>query len=253
MQADPSSLRRAIAVACAGAMAVAGAGHAAQPPERAQARAAGQAQSAASPTFSRPTRIDNRWLPLSSIERSVLRGTKEGRRVRSVITPLERTKAFRIHGSPVRAMVVKDRAYENGKLHEVALDYYAQADDGTVYYLGEDVDIYNRAGTRVVSHEGAFLYGRDTRTLGVAMPARPRKGARFTFERVPGLGSERNRVVSTTARVSVPGGTFSPALKIRSYHRPDAERELKWYAPGVGLLKEQGPTGGVELVSPATR
>ena len=233
-------------------MTGAGAGQAAQPAQRAQAPAAGPAQSAG-PTFSHPTRIDNRWLPLSSIERSVLRGTKEGRRVRSVITPLERTKAFRIGGSTVRAMVVKDRAYEDGKLHEVALDYYAQADDGTVYYLGEDVDIYNRAGTRVVSHEGAFLYGRDTRTLGVAMPARPRTGARFTFERIPGVGSERNRVVSTTARASTPAGTFSPALKVRSYHRPDEDRELKWYAPGVGLVKEQGPTGGVELATSRTR
>ena len=43
-------------------------------------------------------------------------------------------------GEAVEAAIVQDRGYHNGKLHEIALDYYAQADDGTVYYLGEDVN-----------------------------------------------------------------------------------------------------------------
>lgn len=234
---------RVLVFACLGAaIAVAGANASASP------------EAAKRPRFSNPTRIDNPYLPLSSLKRSVLRGTKDGKQVRSVITPLKRTKLFRVHGKPVRALVVKDRAYENGKLREVALDYYAQADNGTVHYLGEDVDIYNPAGTRVVSHDGAFLYGRDTRTLGVAMPAQPRPGRLFTFERVPGQGSERNRVVAAKARLEVPAGVFTRALKVRSYHRPDGEREIKWYARGVGLLKEQGPTGSVELAArPARR
>lgn len=199
----------------------------------------GPAAGAAGPRFSNPTQIDNPWLPISAAPRTELRGVNGGVKVRSVRTLLDRTKTFRVNGQTVRAAIVEDRAYENGALHEVALDYYAQADDGTVYYLGEDVDIYDKAGKRVVSHEGAFLYGRDTRTLGVAMPASPTPGERFTFERIPGTGSETNRVVSRRGSL----------LQIGARLMPERERETKWYRRGVGLLKEQGETGSTRLVS----
>jgi hypothetical protein len=209
----------------------------------------GDSRPPSGPRFSNPTRITNAWLPISSTPRTELRGTKEGVKVRSVRTLLDRTKEFRVNGQLVKAVIVEDRAYENGKLHEVALDYYAQADDGTVYYLGEDVDIYAKAGKRVVSHDGAFLYGRDTETLGIAMPASPAPGERFTFERIPGVGSETNRVMARDARLSVPFGSFRGALRIGAHLLPENERETKWYGRGVGLLKEQGPTGSTRLVS----
>ena len=34
-------------------------------------------------------------------------------------------------------------AYIDGRIEEVALDLYAQADDGSVWYLGEDVFDYS--------------------------------------------------------------------------------------------------------------
>jgi hypothetical protein len=201
------------------------------------------------PRFTNPTRITNQWLPLSRTPRVELRGTADGKPARTVRRLLKRTKAFRVHGRRVRAAIVQDRAYLEGKLHEVALDYYAQADDGTVYYLGEDTDIYNAAGTRVISHEGEFLYGRDTNVLGVAMPADPRRGQRFVFEDIPRVGSERSRVVSLTRKLTVPAGTFEPVLEVEARVLPDRETEQKFFARGVGLLKEQAPDGAVELIS----
>lgn len=210
--------------------------------------AAGAASTA--PSFTNPTQITNTWLPISSIKRAEMLGVKEGVSVRSVRTLLRGTKTFQVNGKAVNAAIVEDRAWENGNLHEVALDYFAQADDGTVHYLGEDVDIYDPTGTTVVSHEGAFLYGVDTKTLGVAMPANPQPGNRFTFEKIPGVGSETNRVVSVTATVAVPYGTFTnSALEIDGFLSPGGERETKWYARGVGVIKEADATGATELVS----
>jgi hypothetical protein len=196
-------------------------------------------ESGAGPRFSKPTQIDNPWLPISSTPRTELRGVKEGVKIRSVRTLLGRTKEFRVGGQVVRAAIVEDRAFEDGRLHEVALDYYAQADDGTVYYLGEDVDIYDKTGKRVVSHDGAFLYGRDTQTLGIAMPANPSPGVRFTFERIPGTGSETNRVLRRSAHT----------ISIGARLLPENERETKWYRRGTGLVKEKGETGSTRLVS----
>ena len=39
-------------------------------------------------------------------------------------------------------MVSQFVAYGDGRVLEVARDYYAQADDGSVWYFGEDVDNY---------------------------------------------------------------------------------------------------------------
>lgn len=204
---------------------------------------------AASVVFSDPTRITNPWLPLSAIPVAELRGTNDGKRTRRRRRLLSRTEAFRIGGRNVAAAVVEDRTHVDGVLREVAFGYYAQADDGTVFYLGEDIDLYGRTGRRVVSHEGAFRYGRDTGVLGVAMPARPREGMRYTFEEIPGQGLEFSRVVDTNGRISVRAGAFHRVLEVHGLLLPGHAREVKWYARGVGLVKEQGSTGAIELVA----
>ena len=202
-----------------------------------------------SPRFTNPTQITNPWLPISAIRSAEFEGTKEDVAVHSIKTRLDATKAFTVDGRTVQAVIVEDRAYEDGVLHEVALDYYAQADDGTVHYLGEDVDNYDEDGTTVINHDGAWLYGVDTKTLGTAMPADPQPGDKFTFEKVPGQGSETNRVTALDATVSVPAGTFTNALEIEGFLNPGHERETKWYASGVGLINEEDDTGSVGLVS----
>ncbi|HYF25572.1 MAG TPA: hypothetical protein VD931_07540 [Baekduia sp.] len=205
------------------------------------------AGAAARPVFSNPTRITNPYLPLSRLRHVELRGRSDGKAVRSVRTRLKRTEPFTVHGRRIHAMVVRDAAYADGVLKEIALDFFAQADDGTVYYLGEDVDNYDSTGKRVINHEGQFRYGRDTKTLGVAMPARPRPGQRFTFERIPGVGTETNRVSRLNATLKVPFGRFDDVLVIVG--NAEGEREVKRYGKGVGLLQERSAEGGVDLVS----
>jgi hypothetical protein len=171
----------------------------------------------------------------------------DGKPARSVRRLLPITHIFTIAGQRVQAAIVEDRSYEGGRLREVALDHYAQADDGTVYYLGEDVDYYEHG--RVVSHEGAFRYGRDTKALGVAMPARPLPGQRFAIEDIPGQGSEHNMVKRRLARVAVPAGIYRDAVQIDGWVLPDREHEVKLYGRGVGLLMERGPGANKQLVA----
>ena len=206
---------------------------------------------AAGATFSRPSRITNSWLPLSALAVAEFRGTEDGKRVRSLRRVLPRTEPFRIAGQDVAAAVAEDRVYVNGVLREVTLGYHAQADDGTVYYLGKDIDLYAHTGRDVVSHEGSFRYGHDTDVLGVAMPARPRDGMRYAVESIPGRTIERDRIVDTNGRLSVPAGAFHRVLEVHGLLLPEGDREVRWYARGVGVLKEQGPAGTLELGSRA--
>jgi hypothetical protein len=213
----------------------------------ATAGAAAPAATAKRPGFTHPTKITNPYLPLSSSRVVEMRGTEAGKSVREVRTRLSRTRRFTVHGHAVRAVIVRDVAYIAGVKREVAYDYYAQGDDGAVYYLGEDVNYLDAKGRRVVSHEGAFHYGPDTKTLGVAMPASVAVGDRFTFESVPHVGSEHARVVRTDGALTVPLGSYTEVLELAVFVKPDNDHEKRFYAKGVGLIREEGPDGAVEI------
>jgi hypothetical protein len=198
------------------------------------------------PVFSDPTTIDNRYLPLTAKKRCELRGkADDGTRERSIKTVLERTRRFDIAGQQVDAVVIRDDAYEDGRLVERTFDYFAQADDGTVYYLGEDVDNIRRG--KVVDHGGSWLYGRDTDVLGVAMPADPKVGDQYRFEDVPRITSESNRVEEAGMRARAARRTFTGVIRIQEFIQPEGEIEYKLYAPEVGLIVEYPPDGRIAL------
>lgn len=196
------------------------------------------------PVFSNPLAITNAYLPLGALTQDILEGTEGGVAVRVERTRMAQTKGFLINGVSVQAMIVEDRAYENGELVEVALDYFAQADDGTVYYLGEDVDIY--AGGVIVSHEGAWLFGVDTDVMGILMPGVPEVGQKFRSENVPNVTREDDEVVSVSESVTVPAGTYTDCVKVKEI-MSDGEIEYKYYAPGIGVVREVPEDGDVQL------
>jgi hypothetical protein len=198
--------------------------------------------------FSHPTEITNPFLPLAALKQDVLEGKEGKKNVRIERTRMPQTKTFQIDGQAVEAMVVEDREYENGALTEATLDYFAQADDGTVYYLGEDVDEYRNG--KVVGHSGAWLYGKDTRNPGVMMPANPKIGDKFRSEDVPKITWEADEVIALYETVTVPAGVFSNCLKIKEV-LSDGAIEYKYYAPGVGCVKEIPEEGEVLLKSHA--
>ena len=69
------------------------------------------------------------------------------------------TRTVTWNGEQIPVLVSQYMAYLDGRLEEVALDRYAQADDGSVWYLGEDVFDY-RSGAIAIT-EGTWLAGRE--------------------------------------------------------------------------------------------
>jgi hypothetical protein len=198
--------------------------------------------------FSAPAQIDNPYLPLSKWKSCDYRGkADDGTRERSVKTLLERTRAFTIDGRRVEAAVIEDRAFEDGELVERTLDYFAEGDDGTVFYLGEHVANIRRG--KVVSHRGSWLYGKHTDVPGVAMPPNPTLGTQWRFEDVPGITVESDRVEETglRARVRRGGRLFTDVIRVQEFIQPEGEVEYKLYAPGTGLIAEFPPDARVVL------
>jgi hypothetical protein len=197
------------------------------------------------PTFSHPREIINTYLPLAYLKQDVLEGKEGSKKMRIERTVmLDLHKSFKIGNQIVEALAVEDREFENDQLSEVTVDYFAQGDDGTVYYLGESVDEYKNG--KVVGHGGAWMYGVNTQTPGVLMPAHPKIGDKFQSENVPKITREDDEVMSLSETVTVPAGTYQNCLKIKE--KPsDGGLEYKYYAPGIGCVKEASADGDVSL------
>ena len=201
--------------------------------------------------FSHPRDITNPLLPLAYLKQDILEGTEAGAKVRVERTLLpEQHKTFTISGQTVESLVMEDREFKNGALEEVTLDYFAQDDEGNVYYLGEDVDEY--ANGKVTGHEGAWLLGKDTQNPGVIIPAHPKVGDQFKSEDVNKEITENDEVVSVSETVSVPAGTFENCVKVKE-KLADGTTEFKFYASGIGVVREVPPGGDEPLVSHTTR
>ncbi len=200
--------------------------------------------------FNHPRDITNPFLPLATLKQDIIEGSEGGKKTRVERTAMpQKHRTFTVNGEEVDTLIVEDRAYEDGKLSEVALDYFAQDDNGTVYYFGEDVDEYQNG--KIVSHEGSWLLGKDTPVPGVLFPAQPKVGQKFNSEDVSKEISEADEIVSVSETMTVPAGTFKDCVKTKEVCG-DGSVEYKYYAKGVGVVREVPSSGDELLISHAT-
>ena len=190
----------------------------------------------------------NPWFPLRPGTVYVYRGTDEGEPVRDVLTVTRRTKT--IQG--VRCTVIEDRLYERGRLAERTTDWYATADDRTVWYFGEATATLDRGG-KVDSREGSWQSGVDGAEAGIYMPGRPRVGQSGRQEFYEGHAEDHFTIVSLTQRSDTPAASSRHALLTREFTPLEpGVIDHKIYVRGIGIVIEESVKGGsehLELVS----
>lgn len=196
------------------------------------------------PVFSNPTAIDNPLFPISAIESGLLLGTVDGLRLRVEVSLLPGTRTIEWNGQPVEVLVSQYIAYLDGRILEVALDWYAQADDGSVWYFGEDV--FNYEDGVVADTHGTWMAGRDG-PAGMIMPANPQVGDVYRPENIPGLVFEEVTVKATGVTVDGPTGPVRDAIIVSELHA-DGAIEDKTFAPGYGEFLASGG-GDVEALA----
>lgn len=197
----------------------------------------------ARPSFSEPTVIDNPLFPVAPGGQTLQLGTEEGEPLRVEVTTLPRTRTITWDGRRIDAVVSQYVAYRSGRVVEVALDYYAQDDDGGVWYLGEDVDNYEQGV--VADHEGSWLAGRDG-PGGLIMPAQPRPGDVFRPENIPDLVFEEVTIQDAAVTVDGPRGLVDGAVATEE-HLMDGTVEHKVFAPGYGEFRAEAPDELVQV------
>jgi len=148
-----------------------------------------------------------------------------------IFTVTSRTKLI----DGVVCHVISDTAFVDGELVEKTNDYFAQDNNGNVWYFGEDTAEFENG--KVVSTEGTWRAGVDDATPGVIMLAHPQVGDDYDQEHAEGVAEDHAKVTSVDESVVVPYGSFDNVLQtLETSPLAPGEAEKKHYAAGVGFL-----------------
>jgi hypothetical protein len=199
----------------------------------------------AEPVFSAPASITNPLHPSSKVPQVIYGGQVDGKPFRTEFTLLPQTKKISVNGEEIDAVTMQYLAFSNGRILEVALDWFAQADSGAVWYLGEDVVNYEDGA--VADTEGSWQAGKDG-PAAMIMPASPKVGDVYRPENIPGFVFEEVTVKSVGQTVTGPSGPVSGAITVSELHM-DGSLEDKTFAPGYGEFATGTPDGDQEIVS----
>jgi hypothetical protein len=197
------------------------------------------------PSFSNPTSITNPLHPSSKLAQVIYGGQVDGKPLRTEFTRLPATKTITWDGQQVETVVMQYVNYLGGRIEEVALDWFAQADDGAVWYFGEDV--FNYADGAVADTQGSWIAGKGG-PPAMIMPASPKVGNVYRSENMPGVVFEEVTVKAVGQTVPGPSGPVGGALTANELHF-DGKREDKVFAPGYGEFSTGDPKGDLELAS----
>ena len=148
----------------------------------------------------------------------------------------------------VQATVVRDTVSAGNQIVEDTFDWFAQDKYGNVWYVGESVDNYV-AGI-LVSHSGSWEWGVDGALPGIIMWADPSAhlNEEYRQEYYLGKAEDMGQVLSVNESLTVPFGSFDQVVKTLDFSKIEAGQEQKFYAPGIGLLKEMDVNGNEEVV-----
>lgn len=192
------------------------------------------------------SQIDNPYLPLLPGTKWVYEATLEdGTKERNEIEVLAETRE--VHG--VSATVVYDVVYVDSVIVEATYDWYAQDNEGNVWYLGETVDNYQDG--KLMDHAGSWEWGVDGALPGIIMWATPAEHLNETYyqEYYTDEAEDQGQVLSVAEKITVPFGTFENVVKTYDFSALDSElQENKFYASGIGVIKEVDLKTGEEVV-----
>ncbi len=183
--------------------------------------------------------VDNPYFPLvpGTITLFIEKAGREKREIRVVVTHETKT----VMG--VKCVVVHDTVTLDDKRVEDTYDWYAQDMGGAVWYFGEATKEF-KSGGRVIT-EGSWEAGVNGAQPGIVMPAHPRVGERYRQEYAANEAEDIGRIAALDETVTVPFGTFNECVRTREWSMLESGTSTKWYAKGVGLVRDESAGGEV--------
>lgn len=187
--------------------------------------------------FDDSTNIDNEWLPMQPGTQWVFEGftIEDGDVIPHLLifTVTDLTKE--IDGVPTVVVYVED--YSNNELVEAEIAFYAQDDDGAVWYLGEYPEEYEK-GQFVDAP--TWIAGLENAKAGIKMPVVPQVGASsYSQGWAPVVQwSDRGQVYQMGQHTCVPFDCYEDVLIMDEFNLEEPGAiQLKYYAPGTGQVR----------------
>ena len=187
--------------------------------------------------FSEPTSIDNEWLPLVPGTQLIYEGAtvEDGEDIphRIEFTVTDLTKE--IDGTQTVVVYIVD--ISDDELIEAEIAFYAQDDDGNVWYFGEYPEEYENG--ELVDNP-SWLHGQQEAMAGIKMWADPQVGTPPYFQ---GWGPEvewtdYGQVDAVDQESCVAYDCFDGVLVIAESSLEEVDAyQLKYYAAGVGNVQ----------------
>ncbi len=204
--------------------------------------------------FTNSTLIDNTFLPLEPEALFTYEGeTDEG--PETVVAEVLTTTRV-VQG--VTCRIVHVQAFLEGVIEEENFAWFAQDDDGNVWWMGEDTSdfVYDEGGVLVdVDTSGSWEAGLDvagTGTLalpGHAMPSAPAVGDSYAQVFYADVVEDLAVVVASGVTVTLDNGAiYTGCMQTLEWDAIEADGlDSKFYAPGVGLVLEVDLVDGERL------
>lgn len=187
--------------------------------------------------FSDPTHIDNEWYPLAPGTQWVFEGStiEGGLEIphRIIFTVTDLTKE--ING--VRTVVAWIEDWSDEQLVESEIAFYAQDDDGNVWYLGEYPEEYENG--KFVDAP-AWIAGLKGARAGIMMKTQPQAGApSYSQGWGPAVNwTDRAQVTEVGQQSCVPVDCYDDVIITEEFNLEEAGAfQLKYYARGVGQVQ----------------
>lgn len=195
-------------------------------------------------SFTNATQVDNQFLPLNPGTVQLYQVETEDGVETIVVEVLDETRVV----AGVTCVVVRDRVFVDELLIEDTHDWFAQDDDGNVWYMGEEVINYEYDDDENVistDNEGAWEAGVDGAEAGIIMKATLIVGDSYQQEYYEGEAEDMAAIEATGVQVELEDGSiYDNCLQTLEWDPLEpGDQEYKYYAPDVGLIKEEAVGG----------
>ncbi|MBC8171800.1 MAG: hypothetical protein H7X77_09005 [Anaerolineae bacterium] len=138
----------------------------------------------------------------------------------------------------VQTTVMRDTVYVADAIVEDTLDFFAQDQEGNVWYFGEEVQNFDNG--QLTDTAGSWEAGVDGALPGIVMFGDPtaHTGETYLQEYYVGEAEDAAMLLSVRGTVTVPYGTFEDVVMTYDFNPLDAEsHEIKFFAAGIGEIK----------------
>ena len=186
--------------------------------------------------------IDNPYFPLPVGRTLIYHGVKDGVTQVDRVHVTNRTRT--IEG--ITATVVRDVATHDTRVLEATTDFYAQDDQGNVWYLGENTKAFSANGH--VDTSGSWMSDVNDGEPGIIMEANPQIPDGYRQEYLAGQAEDTAWIVNLGTETTVPYGTIHDSLTSLEFARIEpGVVDQKIYGPGLGIVREVALTGDHEV------